>query len=244
MDVMIACGFALLAVGCVAASSFASDKPQPGTQQPARLERQTRIDMAYLIALPRDYEAKPSWPLLLFLHGAGERGGDLELLKKHGPPSLIEQGRDLPFIVVSPQCPKDLWWEPVGLMALLDEVQEKHRVDPDRVYVTGLSMGGFGAWSLAAYAAEQIAAIAPICGGGEPVWAGRLTRVPVWAFHGAADTVVPKQRSQEMADAIKRRGGDVKLTIYPGVGHDSWSQTYHNPELYDWLLQHRRGAEK
>ena len=223
-------------------TTFAADKPQPGKQQSARLNRQTRIEMAYLISLPKDYEAQTSWPLLLFLHGAGERGSDLELVKKHGPPMLIEQGKDFPFVVVSPQCPTDLWWEPVGLMALLDEVVEKYRVDQDRIYVTGLSMGGFGTWSLAAFAAERFAAIAPICGGGEPVWAGRLALVPAWTFHGAADTVVPKQRSQEMADAIKKRGGDVKLTIYPGVGHDSWTQTYANPELYDWLLQHQRAG--
>ena len=140
---------------------------QAGVQKAAKLDTQVNVQMDYLLYLPKDYDKRESWPLLLFLHGAGERGVDLERVKTHGPPKLIAGGRDFPFIVVSPQCPKDRWWEPVELVSLLDEVSGKYNVDSDRIYVTGLSMGGFGAWRLAFHAPDKIAAIAPICGGGE-----------------------------------------------------------------------------
>jgi predicted peptidase len=121
---------------------------------------------------------------------------------------------------------------------------KKYKVDKDRIYVSGLSMGGFGTWSLAAYTPDRFAAIAPICGGGEPFRTRRLTGLPVWVFHGAKDKAVPLERSQEMVDALKKRGGSVKLTIYPEAGHDSWSETYDNPDFYEWLLQQRRNAKE
>jgi predicted peptidase len=149
----------------------------------------------------------------------------------------------LPFIVVSPQCPKEMNWEPIELVALLDEVGKKYKADPDRVCVTGLSMGGFGTWRLAAYAPERLAAIAPICGGGEKHWARRFAKLPVWAFHGAKDAGVPLERSEVMIEAIKKAGGEPKLTIYPDAGHDAWTETYNNPELYTWLLAQKRGMK-
>ena len=196
----------------------------------------------YLTSLPEDYEAQPenSWPLMLFLHGAGERGSDLDLVKKHGPPKLIEQGHAFPFIVVSPQCPKGEGWSVEALDRLLNEVSETHRVDADRVYVTGLSMGGFGTWDLAIAYPDRFAAVAPICGGGDPSEVCAIKHLPVWNFHGAQDKTVPLERSQEMVDALERCGGDVTFTVYPEAGHDSWTETYDNPELYDWLLRHRR----
>ncbi|HUG20786.1 MAG TPA: phospholipase, partial [Planctomycetaceae bacterium] len=112
-------------------------------QQKSKLETQVEVSVDYLLSLPTDYESKEAWPLVLFLHGAGERGNDLELVKKHGPPKLIAAGKEFPFIVVSPQCPENRWWEPIELVALLDDVSSRHKVDPDRIYVTGLSMGGF-----------------------------------------------------------------------------------------------------
>ncbi len=186
------------------------------------------------------HEYQDSWPLLLFLHGAGERGDDLDLVKKHGPPMLIEQGQEFPFIVVSPQCPTNRRWEPFELATLLDEIVEKYQVDEDRIYVTGLSMGGFGTWSLAAYQPDRFAALAPICGGGEPIMARLLRPIPTWVFHGAKDPIVPLERSTAMVEAIKAAGGDVKFTIYPDAGHDSWTESYANPELYEWLLQQKR----
>ncbi len=219
---------------------WAEGDAQPGQQVAQQLRTQVDVQMGYLLYLPKDYASQDAWPLLLFLHGAGERGDDLELVKKHGPPKRIAAGEDFPFIVVSPQCPRGRWWEPQELLALLDELGRKYKVDADRVYVTGLSMGGFGTWRLASVAPERFAAIAPICGGGEKSWARQIAQLPVWAFHGAKDTVVPLQRSQEMVDEIQRLGGNVRLTVYPEAGHDSWTETYNNPDFYQWLLEQRR----
>jgi predicted peptidase len=118
----------------------------------------------------------------------------------------------------------------------------KHKVDPERIYLTGLSMGGFGTWSLAAYRPQRFAAIVPICGGGEMILTRRLAQMPTWAFHGGKDPVVPLKRSEEMVDALKRVNQDAKLTVYPEAGHDSWTATYDNPEVYEWLLEHKRQA--
>ena len=197
---------------------------------------------AFLIHRPAAYDADPEkkWPLLLFLHGSGERGSDLEIVKKNGPPRLIAEGRDLPFVVVSPQCPKGEWWNSFELNALLDQVCAENRIDPGRIYVTGLSMGGFGAWRLALRYPERIAAIVPICGGGDPLDAARLRALPVWAFHGAKDPAVDPGLSRAMVAAVVAAGGKARLTLYPDAGHDSWTQAYAEPELFPWLLaQHR-----
>jgi predicted peptidase len=218
----------------------AADSPQPGVQQKLHMSVTVEVEMDYLLYLPKEYEQNESWPLLLFLHGAGERGDDLDLVKKHGPPKLIAQGQDFPMIIVSPQCPRNQWWQKFKLNALLDEIARKYHVDEDRVYVTGLSMGGFGTWELAAEVPDRLAAIVPICGGGDARSVRRFSRLPVWVFHGAKDPVVPVQRSEEMVEALKRHGADVKFTVYPEGEHDSWTETYANPELYKWLLQQRR----
>ena len=209
-------------------------------QTAQRLDVNVGVQFNYLLALPKDYTQQKSWPLVLFLHGAGERGDELKLVKKHGPPKLIDNGKAFPFIVVSPQCPKDVWWEPIELTALLDEIIKNNNIDEDRIYLTGLSMGGFGTWRLAAHSPDRFAAIAPICGGGEPYWTRRFPHLPTWAFHGAKDRVVPLERSQEMIDAVKKNGGLPRLTVYPEAGHDSWTETYNNPQLYEWLLAQKR----
>ena len=200
------------------------------------------VNCRYLLYLPKGHgKTKKRWPMLLFLHGAGERGDNLEMVKLHGPPKIVER-KGLPFIIVSPQCPAGQWWTNCGdmLNALLDEVQDRYAVDPHRVYVTGLSMGGYGTWSLAIEYPGRFAAIAPICGGGSRHLASRLKGVPVWAFHGEKDAVVPVRESAEMVDALTACGGKVKLTIYPDAAHDSWTETYKNPKLYQWFLKHRR----
>jgi predicted peptidase len=130
------------------------------------------------------------------------------------------------------------------LDALLDHIVYRYRIDQERIYVTGLSMGGFGTWRLAAQYPDRFAAIAPICGGGDPRDAPRISQLHVWAFHGAKDTIVEPEKSREMVDALKKAGSDVKLTIYPEAGHDSWTKTYNNPELYTWFLEHRRPDKK
>ena len=200
----------------------------------------------YLLHLPGGYEGSgdAKWPLLLFLHGSGERGSDLELVKKNGPPKQIAEGRDLPFIVVSPQCPDGEWWNPSVLNALLDEVGAKLRIDPDRIYVTGLSMGGFATWQLGLRTPERFAAIVPVCGGGDPRDAARLRSIPIWAFHGADDPVVNPDLSRRMVAAVQDSGGNAKLTLYPGTGHESWVKAYAEPDLYPWLLSQKRRDEK
>jgi predicted peptidase len=202
-----------------------------------------QIELSHLLYLPPGYEDGGDWPLVLFLHGVGERGQDLELVKLQGIPSLIEQGQDFPFVVVAPQCPDGATWRPVELAALLDDVQERYRIDPDRVYVTGISMGGFGTWSLIVAHPHRFAAAAPICGGGDPEAVGAVAHLPVWAFHGARDPLVPLRSSAEMVDALLARGGNARLTVYPEAGHNSWVEAYGEPELYGWLLaQRRQGA--
>ncbi len=204
-----------------------------------------RVALDYLLSLPEGYRADgPPVPLVLFLHGAGERGADLELVKTHGPPKLLAAGQALPAIVVSPQCPADTWWtdHQDALSALLDDVIARYRVDPDRVYLTGISMGGFGTWALAAREPGRFAAALPICGGGIRLGALRLRELPIWAFHGDADPVVPVDESQGMVRAIERFGGkNVKLTTYPGVGHDSWTRTYEDEAVWQWMFAQVRG---
>jgi predicted peptidase len=213
----------------------------------ARLQRvdfeatvQSNVRMNHWLYLPPDYENQESWPLLVFLHGAGERGNDLEKVKVHGPPKMIAAGKDFPFVVVAPQCEGNGRWHADAVAALTRHVAQTLKIDPRRIYLTGLSMGGFGTWDTAAKHPDLYAAIAPICGGGNPEQVQRLKGIPAWVFHGARDEVVPLRRSEEMVKALEAVGGNVKLTVYPDAGHDSWTETYNNPELYDWLLSHDR----
>lgn len=201
----------------------------------------------YLLFLPEGYgNGQKRWPLMLFLHGAGERGSDLEKVKKHGPPKIVQTKRDFPFIVVSPLCPGGKSWttKTEALITLLDEIISRYEVDTERIYLTGLSMGGYGSWALASEYPDRFVAVVPICGGGNRMMALSLKDVPIWAFHGAKDDVVPLKEAQEMVDAVNACGGNAKLTVYPDANHDSWTRTYNNPELYDWLLKHRRAGGK
>ena len=219
-------------------------KPQPNSFQ-ATIQKD--VSLNYLQYLPEGYErSEQEWPFMLFLHGIGERGTDLDLLKLYGIPKVIEDGMDFPFIVVSPQCPIDTLWanELDALHALVEHIIQEHRVDTSRIYLTGLSMGGYGTWHLAAAYPSRFAAIVPICGGtnlhiGFPDRIQVLKSVPVWAFHGAKDDVVPIENSQELVDILTAHNGNVRFTVYPDKGHDSWSETYENPDLYEWLLQQK-----
>jgi predicted peptidase len=215
----------------------------PGKQVALTFEKKISetVKLQYLLYLPKDYAKEKEWPLLLFLHGSGERGSNLELVKKQGPPKLISQGQDFPFIVVSPQLPADYKdWSPKALIELVNHIEHKYKVDKKRIYVTGLSMGGYGTWNLALEYPDRFAAIAPVCGGADTLRAAVLKDIPVWVFHGARDNVVPIEEDSAMVEAVKRSGGCVRFTIYPEAGHDAWTETYNNPEFYDWLLgQHR-----
>jgi len=230
----------ILLVGCACTSK---SELKAGEQSNQKLVKEIKkiIQVQYLLYLPDDYGKEDNkWPLILFLHGVGERGDSLQKIKIHGPPKLIEGGQKFPFIIVSPQCPENEWWSTEVLDVLLNEICKKYKVDKDRIYVTGLSMGSYGTWDMALEYPNRFAAIAPICGGGNPNRAGVLKKLPIWIFHGAKDEAVPLKKSQEMFDALKKVGGDVKITIYPEASHDSWTETYNNPELYEWFLKHRR----
>jgi len=207
-----------------------------------KYEKEVAIN--YLLYLPKDYDKKEKLPLMLFLHGAGERGDNLEQLKVHGPTKLIEQGKDFPFIVVSPQCPANSRWKHEPLIALLDDIISKYKVDENRIYVTGLSMGGYGTWKLATEISNRLAAVIPICGWGDTFSAFMIGDLPVWAFHGAKDFVVPLKASEDMIARLKEINGNAKLTVYPDAGHDSWTATYNNPEIYEWLLSHSLDKRK
>lgn len=230
---------------CPGRSCAAEDQTaEPGQQQPQQLERTIKITMNYLLYLPKDYAQQDAWPLLLFLHGAGERGADLDRVKVHGPPKLIAAGKEFPFLVVSPQCPDGQWWQPHELAALVDEIVEKYKVDRDRIYVSGLSMGGYGTWSLAGFSPDRFAAIVPICGGGDLRSVRRFPHLPTWVFHGAKDSVVPLSASVDMVEALQKVNGNVKFTVYPEADHDSWTEAYNNPELYKWMLEQKRTSAR
>ena len=221
-------------------------------QYPQSFRKTLKVSVSskYLLHLPDRYDSsKNKWPLILFLHGAGERGDDLSKVAVHGPPKLVgKAGQELPFVIVSPQCPVDDWWpsalQIAALGALLDDIVSRYRIDKDRIYVTGLSMGGYGTWSLAVAHPNRFAAIAPICGGGNPKAVASIAHLPVWVFHGAKDEAVPLAKSKEMVKALRRAGGKPKFTIYPNAGHDSWTAAYGKPGLYEWFLQHSRSAGK
>jgi len=231
--------FAISLFGICLSKSYgqgALNKTQKNNQHPVHHDA-----YPYLIYLPERYSSgNEKWPLLLFLHGMGERGEKLDSIKKHGPPKLIEEGKLYPFIVISPQCPDTEWWQADKLNDFLLDLIHEYRIDVDRIYLTGLSMGGFGSWEFATSYPDFFAAVAPICGGGDPEKVCNMKNVPTWVFHGANDPVVPLERSREMVEALEACNDHVKFTVYPEAGHDSWTQTYTDPSLYSWFLNQKK----
>lgn len=220
-------------------------------QKSATLSKQISktVVLDYLLHIPPVRDPDHKLPLMLFLHGSGERGDDLSRVAIHGPPKLVEQGRDFPFILVSPQCPADSLWSTHfdALNALLDDIIAAYPVDTSRIYLTGLSMGGSAAWNFAAMYPERFAALVPVCGRGDwyigdPQQLCGLAQMPIWVFHGALDMVIPLVESAKLVQAITTCGGQVRFTVYPEAGHDSWSQAYATEELYMWLLQQSRSS--
>jgi predicted peptidase len=245
----------IVAVGLAGMIATAAPPAQPNTDmQTAKVFKFKKVSHAkvnYLLFLPKGYHASADkrWPLLLFLHGAGERGSDVWKVATHGPPKIVARDPNFPFIVVSPQCPEGEVWSTDQLLGLLDSVMKKLKVDAGRVYLTGLSMGGYGTWDLGLSHPERFAAIVPICGGGQIInillaqgaKAQALRSLGVWAFHGGKDPVVPLEESQRLVERLKKVGvQDVKLTVYREAGHYSWTETYNDPKLYEWLLSHDR----
>lgn len=213
-----------------------------------QIVKQVRLD--YLLWLPHDDAAQP-WPLILFLHGSGERGNDVQQVLNEGLPRNLADGLALPALIAAPQCPAGSDWtlHDDALIALLDDLAAAYTIDPDRVYLTGLSMGGRETWRLACANPQRFAAVVPICGR-RPYGprseedAALISHVPIWVFHGAQDQVVPIEESNRMVAALRRSGADVHYTVYPDADHDSWTQAYAEAELYPWLLAQRRGQAR
>ena len=206
----------------------------------------------YLLYLPQPYgrDARTKWPLLLFLHGRGERGDDLQLLTKHPLPETLATQTDFPFVVVSPQLPLELqsWSSMIEpLNALIDQVESRYGTDPSRRYLTGLSMGGFGTWEFALRHPRRFAAVAPIAGGfffgtrTVPSRISDLKDLPIWAFHGAQDQVVASWQSEVLVETLRACGSDIRFTLYEDGDHEAaWRRAYADPELYRWFLSHTR----
>lgn len=207
-------------------------------------EMVTVENLRYYLYYPEDYESRneKDFPLLLFLHGGGEAGASLATLKSNGPPKLLAEGKQFPFLVLAPQSPyKKKWWNTRAVLQLLDTIVENNRVDRKRIYLTGLSRGGGAAWELAVQYPEKFAAMAVVCGMTPIPYASWIDKnMPIWVFHGTEDKTVPFSESEEMVKKLRSIGHNVKFTVYEGVGHDSWVQAYTTEELYQWFVEQKR----
>ncbi|HKB57653.1 MAG TPA: prolyl oligopeptidase family serine peptidase [Lacunisphaera sp.] len=231
------------------AALFAAD-PVPGKQVEQSFATSDGGSMPYLLYLPENYSAtSDKVPVILFLHGRGESYGPLSLVAKWGPPCRLAAGEQMHYLVVSPQCPKESSWDKADqqarLLELLALIKKTCHVDEDRIYLTGMSMGGYGSWRLAADHPEMFAAMVPVCGGGTPADAGRLIKLPIWAWHGTDDPAVPFAQSVGMVEAIKAAGGTrVRFTSLEYIGHFSWQAAYSSNDLYAWLDQQKASLNK
>ena len=233
---------AALLLSTALASAFGCSPASPRVlPKPAR--RQTEeagAGMRYLLHLPAGYESRSDWPLILFLHGAGERGDDLTLVLREGLPHLLETLPDFPFVVVSPQESRARRWTSDGLVVFVDDVLGRYRVDRRRVSVTGLSSGATAALELAIAHPDRIAAVVPVAFTAIPADLCRMKDVPAWIFHDSGDERVPAGRPKRLAAELRACGGDAKLTIFQAEGHDAWTEAYRTRALFDWLLRQRR----
>jgi len=198
------------------------------------------ITFGYYLYCPQNFDEE-KLPLIVFLHGAGERGNgttELEKVKVHGLPKYLSEGKEYPAIILAPQCPQGMVWNNLifALKELIDNIIESYNVDTDKVSISGISMGGFGTWEMGISYPELFSAIAPVCGGGMSWRCENLKNMPIWAFHGDMDDVVPLKNSVEMVDAVNKIGGNAKLTIFHNVGHNSWEETYTATNVVEWLI--------
>jgi len=232
----------LILAAAVAASVSAADKGLPDGTSAHRLSVADSVTdhVNYLLYVPPGYsqDAASDWPLILFLHGSEQRGDDPSLLKDLALLGFAAMSGDFPFVAVLPQCPPNLHWSPRIVKSVLDSVESMLRIDRDRVYLTGFSMGGYGTWQMAAAFPHTFAAIAPICGMSDLPEVPRLAGIPIWAFHGAQDENVPVTESRKMIATLRKSGSDARLTVYPDLAHDCWTMTYRDSRLYLWFLDH------
>jgi predicted peptidase len=240
------CGAAVVAALALASAS-AQDAKKTGFVD-KKYKNADGSESPYVVFVPHDYDGTKAYPVILFLHGAGETkstktGAKMPVEVGIGP-AIKKQEKTFPFITLIPQA-ETRGWQAEGpnakrALGMLDEVMKEYKTDPKRVYLTGLSMGGMGTWSVAAAHPEKWAAIVPICGRGDVKTAEKIKDIPCWCFHGDADTAVPVSGSRDMIEAIKKAGGSPKYTEYPKVGHNSWDMAYGTKELWPWLLEQKR----
>jgi predicted peptidase len=207
-----------------------------------RVYQDDQGESKYVLFVPHSTKSDKPLPVILFLHGAGETGTDGQLQAKVGlGPAIKKREKSFPFLAIFPQSQKRTWQagsqDAKRALAILDAVSKEYKTDPKRVYLTGLSMGGYGTWSLAQVQPDRWAAIVPVCGGGDPKQAGKIKHIPCWCFHGETDMAVPVAKSRDMIEALKKAGGTPKYDEYAGVGHNSWDRAYATKELYPWLLE-------
>jgi len=235
----IACSLALLIVPGL---TLAEDKPTTGFLDKT-FKNADGTTSPYVVFIPKDYDGKKEYPVILFLHGSGETKGGTAPVKVGIGPAVKKREKDFPFIVVIPQSEKRTWNAASGdgkrALAILDEVMKEFKVDAKRQYLTGLSMGGYGTWSIAPTTATRWAAIVPVCGAGNVADAEKIKDIPCWCFHGDEDKAVNVEGSRKMIAAIEKAGGKPKYTEYPKVGHNSWDMAYGTDELYKWLLEQK-----
>lgn len=194
-------------------------------------------EMQYIVSYPQQYKEGVRYPIIVFLHGAGSRGNNIDLLLENPYFTFTEEHQEFSFITIAPQCYENSWFDLFEtLKRFVYKIAEKQFVDLERIYLMGASMGGYATWQLAMSMPEYFAAIVPICGGGMYWNAARLVNTPIWAFHGAKDQIVFVDESKNMIDAVRAAGGNAELTIYPENEHDAWSETYRNKEIFQWLL--------
>lgn len=240
----------------IASAGFADERD--------RFEARTFADggykLPYRLLRPKDYDAGKKYPLVIFLHGAGERGSDNEKQLVHGMKDFASDDvmEKYPAFVMAPQCPAEEAWGGISRLAknptppdrlapalaatlkAAEGLRSEFSIDDKRIYITGLSMGGYGSWAALTHRPELFAGAVIICGGGQPASVAKFKHVPVWAFHGDQDKVVPPEQSREMVEALKAAGASPKYTEYPGVGHNSWAATYANRDVYAWLFAQRK----
>jgi predicted peptidase len=256
------CLIAPVVLLCLPLLTFAQKKDDKKPDFDKLLEKRTykqdKASLNYRLMKPAEYkeDGKDSYPLVVFLHGAGERGSDNAKQLVHGIADFAKDDsrKKYPCFLIAPQCPTGEPWVSSTLkskkkpdveagelvLALIESLQKEFRIDKKRIYLTGLSMGGYGTWELLCRKPDLFAAAIPICGGGDPKKADKLTKIPIWCFHGDMDKAVPVTRSREMIKAIEKAGGKPKYTEYEGVGHDSWTQTYRDDKVLAWLFEQKK----
>ena len=226
-------GTTLVLQACAAQSHLVQDE----------LETVTKENLKYYLYYPEDYfDSDDDFGLLLFLHGGGESGGNVEEIKDTGPPKMLAEGKQFPFLILAPQNPHaKKWWNTDAVVKLLDSVVDANRVDKNRIYLTGLSRGGSASWELATQYPEKFAAMAVVCGMTPLPYAHWMDKdMPIWVFHGDQDEVIDVEESDKMVEKLREMGHDVRYTRYKGVGHNAWDRAYTTDSLYTWIAKQKR----